>query len=130
VSDLGGIRLVLDQGVPRDAAEILRDAGFDCVHVGELGLSQAADLENHRTNAAAGSDRGYPGCGLPHDSGGYLGQHTLSDTDTHTGTWRIEGRGYCQDAHWPLLGRIAAGCLITVKPNRTTCHVLPVAGIG
>ena len=29
------IRLVLDQGVPRDAARLLRDLGYECIHVGE-----------------------------------------------------------------------------------------------
>ena len=37
------IPFVLDQGVPRDAAGILRDLGYDCVHVGEIGMSTAAD---------------------------------------------------------------------------------------
>jgi predicted nuclease of predicted toxin-antitoxin system len=39
------MRLVLDQGVPRDAAASLRELGFDCVHVGEVGMSKAADDE-------------------------------------------------------------------------------------
>jgi len=34
---------VLDQGVPRDAVGRLRDLGYDCVHVGEAGMSMAAD---------------------------------------------------------------------------------------
>ena len=28
--------LVLDHGVPRDAAELLRQLGYGCIHVGEL----------------------------------------------------------------------------------------------
>ena len=38
-----GLKLLLDQGVPRDAADLLRQAGVDCTHVGELGLSKAED---------------------------------------------------------------------------------------
>ncbi|MFT3816116.1 MAG: DUF5615 family PIN-like protein [Rubrivivax sp.] len=39
-------RLLLDQGLPRSAAEQLRaDAAWDVVHVGERGLSHASDAE-------------------------------------------------------------------------------------
>ena len=37
------MKLLLDQGLPRSAAEILRGAGFDTVHTGELGLARAED---------------------------------------------------------------------------------------
>jgi hypothetical protein len=39
------ITFVLDQGVPRDAAGRLRDFGYKCVHIGEVGMSTAADEE-------------------------------------------------------------------------------------
>ena len=39
------MRLVLDQGVPRDAAILLRGLGYECLHVGEIGMSKAADEE-------------------------------------------------------------------------------------
>ena len=39
------MRLVLDQGVPHDAAALLRSLGHDCMHVGEIGMSKAADEE-------------------------------------------------------------------------------------
>jgi predicted nuclease of predicted toxin-antitoxin system len=37
--------LVLDQGVPRDAATRLRGLGYECTHVGEIGMGKAADDE-------------------------------------------------------------------------------------
>jgi len=39
------MRLVLDQGVPRDAAARLRGLGYECIHLGEIGMSKAADEE-------------------------------------------------------------------------------------
>jgi predicted nuclease of predicted toxin-antitoxin system len=39
------MKLLLDQGVPRSAAAILRRAGFDAVHTGEAALAGAEDLE-------------------------------------------------------------------------------------
>jgi predicted nuclease of predicted toxin-antitoxin system len=37
------MRLLLDQGPPRTTAGLLRSAGHDSVHVGDLGLSEATD---------------------------------------------------------------------------------------
>src|SRR2546426_46744 len=42
----GLVRLFLDQGVPRRTAVILREAGVDTVHAGEVGLSMAQDRAN------------------------------------------------------------------------------------
>jgi len=38
-------RLVLDQGMPATAAVILRNSGWDAVHVREMAMSEAADTE-------------------------------------------------------------------------------------
>ena len=37
------MRLVLDQGLPRDAAGGLRDLGHECVHVGDAEMWNADD---------------------------------------------------------------------------------------
>ena len=37
------MKLFLDQGVPRRAAELLREEGIDTVHASEVGLSSADD---------------------------------------------------------------------------------------
>ena len=37
------MKLLLDQGLPRSAAELLRQKGLDAVHTGECGLSVASD---------------------------------------------------------------------------------------
>src|SRR5476651_264279 len=39
------MHLVLDQGVPRDAAALLRSLGYDCIHVSEIGMSRSTDEE-------------------------------------------------------------------------------------
>ena len=39
------MRLLLDQGLPCTAAALLRQAGVDAIHVGEIGYSTAQDAE-------------------------------------------------------------------------------------
>jgi predicted nuclease of predicted toxin-antitoxin system len=39
------MRLLLDQGLPRSAADRLRRAGHEAVHTGEIGLATASDSD-------------------------------------------------------------------------------------
>lgn len=39
------MKLLLDQGTPRSTAALLRSAGFDATHAGEIGLARARDEE-------------------------------------------------------------------------------------
>ena len=40
------MKLLLDQGLPRSAASLLRDVGIDTLHFGEIGLAAATDLND------------------------------------------------------------------------------------
>lgn len=39
------MKLLLDQGLPLSAATLLRDAAIDTIHVGEIGMSEAEDVD-------------------------------------------------------------------------------------
>jgi predicted nuclease of predicted toxin-antitoxin system len=39
------MKLLLDQGLPLSAAELLRNKGIDAIHVGEIGMSEAEDAD-------------------------------------------------------------------------------------
>jgi predicted nuclease of predicted toxin-antitoxin system len=39
------MKLLLDQGMPRSAAALLRAKGFDAIHTAEIGLAEAEDLQ-------------------------------------------------------------------------------------
>jgi predicted nuclease of predicted toxin-antitoxin system len=39
------MKLLLDQGLPLSAAALLRNAGIDTIHVGEIGMSEAEDAD-------------------------------------------------------------------------------------
>ena len=38
------MKLLLDQGLPRSAAILLRESNIDAVHVGEIAMSEAEDI--------------------------------------------------------------------------------------
>jgi len=120
------MRLVLDQGVPRDAAALLRSLGHDCIHVGEIGMSQAADDEI-----------------LAFSREGSAVVVTL-DADFHaivavSGAqgpsvirMRLQGLGgpevveVVRKVLASFEAELKRGSLITVKALKTTCHRLPI----
>ena len=120
------MRLVLDQGVPRDAATRLRGLGYECTHVGEIGMGKAADDE-----ILAWS----------------LGKNAIVvtlDADFHTilavsgasgpSVIRLRMQGLGSQEVVDVVRRVLAGfeaelkrgSLVTVKVHKTTCHRLPI----
>ena len=120
------MRLVLDQGIPRDAAAILRSLGHDCMHVGEIGMSKAFDEEI----LAFSLGRNAVVVTLDADFHAILavsGAHGPSVIRL-----RLQGLGASKVVE--VVRRVLAsfdaelkrGSLVTVKALKTTCHRLPV----
>jgi len=116
------MNLILDRGVPRDAATSLREAGHQASHVGEIGMHQAAD---HVEQASRSSDRRRR---FSHDTGGYGRKWAFRDSSADAG---LAGPG-----SFELIPNVLAvfgadlsrGSLVTVKSRKTTCHRLPIGG--
>ncbi len=121
------MRLVLDQGVPRDAAVRLRDHGHDCVHVGEVGMHNAADDEILTWSAT-----GAIVVTLDADFHAIL---AVSGANSPS-VIRLRIQGLRAPELTALIEKVIAefrtelqdGCLITVKPHKTACHRLPIGG--
>ena len=124
------LRLILDQGIPRDAAEFLRQLGYDCTHVGELQMSRASDEEilawSRKQDAVIVT--------LDADFHAILAVSGASGPSVIR--IRIEGLG--AQAMVELLSHVLAvysshlkrGALITVKSHKITHHRLPIGHPG
>jgi predicted nuclease of predicted toxin-antitoxin system len=120
------IRVLPDQGVPRDAAALLRELGYDCTHAGEIGMSQASDqeiiawsLERMATVVTLDADF-----------------HAILAVSGAAGpsVIRILRQGLDAFAVVELIKTVLVdyqldmwrGSLVTIKLNKTTCHKLPI----
>ena len=122
------MKLLLDQGLPRGAAELLHESGVDAIHTGEIGYATAQDEEI--VERARVENRVV----------------VTSDADFHSllalsgasrpSVIRIRMEGLKAIALTRLLQRIMAewteeleiGALLTVQANRIRVHQLPILG--
>ena len=117
---------MLDQGVPRDAAARLRNLGYECTHVGEIGMCMANDneilvwaLEKNAVVVTLDADF-----------------HTILAVSGATGPsvirLRLQGLGAPKvvELVQNVLARFESdlnhGSLVTVKARKITCHRLPI----
>jgi predicted nuclease of predicted toxin-antitoxin system len=118
--------MVLDQGVPRDAATRLRDLGHECTHVGEIGMYKAADDEILawalvRQAIVITLDADFHAILAVSGAGG-------------PSVIRLRMQGLRAPAVVALVQNVLAvfeadlkrGSLVTVKAHKITCHRLPV----
>jgi predicted nuclease of predicted toxin-antitoxin system len=122
------MRLVLDQGIPRDAATGLRGLGHECEHLGEIAMSKAADEEI----LAFALARRAVVVTLDADV------HAILAVSGATGPsvirLRLQGLGasdVAQIVQKVLSGfeeDLLRGSVVTVKAHKTTCHRLPIGG--
>jgi predicted nuclease of predicted toxin-antitoxin system len=124
------ILLVLDQGVPWDAAGRLRDLGFQCVHVGEVGMSRAADEEILGFALAKGA------VVVTLDADFHAILAVSGAVGPSVIRIRIQGLDATETAELVRFvcirfeSELRAGSLVTVKTRKTTCHRLPIGRSG
>ncbi len=120
------MRLVLDQGLSRDAASCLRNLGHECAHVGEVGMHSAADEDilafSLKLNAIVIT--------LDADFHAILAVSGASGPSVvRLRLQGLGGPGVAEVVQRVLLdfdSDLRRGALITVKMRKTTCHRLPV----
>lgn len=120
------MKLLLDQGLPRSLAELLRQTDIDTIHVGEIGFSTATDEEiltfarsQQRIVVTLDAD--------------FHALLALSAATTPA-TIRIRIEGLKAEPMAELLMRILlewrdellTGVAMTIQPNRIRIHRLPL----
>lgn len=121
------MKLLLDQGVPRRAAAVLRELGISAVHTAEVELSRATDAEiltycvqHHMTRVTLDADL-----------------HSLVALSSHSGpsVIRVRREGLTGPDFGRLLFAVASehetildrGALLTVEATRVRIRQLPIS---
>ena len=122
------MKLLLDQGLPRSTAELLRQSGLDAVHTGECGLS----VESDDAILAEGRAQGRTVVTLDSDFHTILALEEASSPSVIRVRWEgLKGPemaklisqvlGLCPD-------ELDAGAAVSVKPNGIRVRRLPMIG--
>ena len=120
------MRLLLDQGLPRTAADLLRQAGIDTLHVGEIGYAAADDAEILRR----GLDEARVVVTLDADFHALLARSNASRPSVIR--IRIEGlraevlARLLQDVLSRCEGDLEQGAVVTVQPAAIRVRRLPI----
>lgn len=122
------MKLLLDQGLPRSAAMLLREGGIDTLHVGEIGLAAATDNEILQK----GRQDGRVVVTLDADFHALLAfSKALSPSVVRI---RIEGltgpmaANVTREAVLRSKEDLESGALVTVQPGRIRIRRLPLSG--
>lgn len=125
-TELPPLRLLLDQGIPADAAQLFRQLGYQCRHVSEMGMHKAEDED---ILAAAGHSNAVV-ITLDSDFHALVAVRGLRGPSVV----RLRREGCRAEMvitllH-PVLERYCAelerGALISVTEHRTACRRLPI----
>jgi predicted nuclease of predicted toxin-antitoxin system len=120
------MKLLLDQGLPRSAATLLRDKGIDTTHVSEIGMSKAEDAKIIKWAQQEG-------CVVATLDADFHALLAL-DAATSPSVIRIRIEKLQAQALTDLLLRVIDACVhdleqgaaVTVEPNRIRIRRLPL----
>lgn len=124
------MKLLLDQGLARRTAELLRSVGIDATHVAELGMGKAADSEilkqAHDTSAIVVTlDADF------HSLLAILGADSPSVIRIRIERLKADqAADLLQAVLVQVADDLADGIAFTVQPNRIRLHRLPLAKPG
>jgi predicted nuclease of predicted toxin-antitoxin system len=122
------IPLLLDQGLPRSAALLLRQRGLDCIHVGEVGMHAAADDTIIERARAEGRTI------VTLDADFHILLALSGETAPSVIRIRIEGLTHqpaaalIEQAVVDCAEALMAGAAVTVQPGRTRIRRYPLGG--
>jgi len=122
------VRILLDQGLPRSAATLLREKNWDITHTGDIGLSRASDrriLEYARENDSVVIT-------LDADFHAILAvENALSPSVIRIRREGLKGEDLSEliERIWPeIQAQVEAGAMVTVTDASIRIRKMPILG--